>query len=76
MKLIEAQMVHQAFLCKKRKREEILTPQQAPSTKRLSAKQEAVKFVRQCEEANVSALVYQMIQAEKGSKKDNPIDLT
>ena len=76
MKLIEAQMVHQAFLCKKRKTEQIMTPQQAPSTKRLSAKQEAAKFVKQCEEANVSALVYQMIQAEKGSKKDNPIDLT
>jgi len=75
MELIEAQMVHQAFLCKKRKREEIMTPQQAPSTKRLSDIKEAEKFVKECEEANVSALVYQMIQAEKGSKK-NPIDLT
>ena len=76
MELIEAQMVHQAFPCKKRKKEEILTPQQAPSTKRLSPEEEAANFVKQCEEANVSALVYQMIQAEKGSKKDNPIDLT
>ena len=76
MELIEAQMVHQAFPFKKRKREEILTPQQAPSTKRLSPEEEAANFVKQCEEANVSALVYQMIQAEKGSKKDNPIDLT
>lgn len=76
MELIEAQMVHQAFLCKKRKKEEIMTPQQAPSTKRLSDEEEAAKFVKQCEEANVSALVYQMIQAEKGSNKYNPIDLT